>query len=195
MRYVLGSILVSALILVGGCSGTSQLSGGANADASAPEAKSDGLESSPRITTLSGRPAPPVGGPTNASGVVPSRGQPTETTTLPASLQQPTVTVQRAVIRHAALTVRVKNVEEAEKKANQWVTRSKGYVEGTDSNDLSSDQAQIMMTLRVPVGSFDDALAYFEGLGARINKKISGEDVTGKILEFDARLKTMRTQE
>jgi hypothetical protein len=109
--------------------------------------------------------------------------------------QETQVTVHRAVIRNASLTVRVKNVEQAEKKADQFVTRCGGYVEGTESNDLSSSDAEITMTLRVPVSSFDDAILDFEGLGTRINKKISGEDVTGKMLDYDARLKTMRTQE
>jgi len=109
--------------------------------------------------------------------------------------QQTQVTIRRAVIRNASLTVRVKNVEQAEKKADQFVTRFGGYVEGTDSNDLSSTDAQIVMTVRVPVGAFDEAISDFEGLGTRINKKISGQDVTGRILDYDARLKTMRTQE
>jgi hypothetical protein len=113
-----------------------------------------------------------------------------------AAIQPPSaMRIQRSMIRRAALTVRVENVEKSEKAANALVSKVGGFVEGTESNDLSSAEAQITMTVRVPVKTFDQTIADFEALGVRINKRISGEDVTGQLLDYGARIKVMRAQE
>lgn len=196
MRYQLGSIVLIAL-LVAGCGSSDRLSSGAvDASKAADTAldTSDGSIQRQSMTPRADSTAPDAGKGGPAAGEHGFAANPAGGVA-PISLGQTQVGVQRAVVRNAALTVRVKNVEQAERKAGQYVTGFGGYVEGSESNDLSSDQAEITMTVRVPVRSFDEAIVDFEGLGTRISKKISGEDVTGKILDYDARLKTMRAQE
>ncbi|HVL38208.1 MAG TPA: DUF4349 domain-containing protein [Fimbriimonadaceae bacterium] len=102
---------------------------------------------------------------------------------------------QRHVIRKAELSVRVESVEEAEKKAAKYIRDIHGYVATTNSTDLASDQPTLTMSVRVPVQHFDTALATFESLGARLSKRIESEDVTRQIVDFEARLKIMKTQE
>lgn len=103
--------------------------------------------------------------------------------------------VQRQVIRKAQLGVRVKNVEEAEKKATALVGQSGGYVEGTSSSDLAGANARITLTVRVPANKFDEILSGFSGLGVPVSKTISGEDVTAQLFDLDARLKTLAAEE
>ncbi|MBX3117851.1 MAG: DUF4349 domain-containing protein [Fimbriimonadaceae bacterium] len=102
---------------------------------------------------------------------------------------------KRAVIRNGSLSVRVPDVEKAEKEVESYVMRLGGFVSSSESTDLSSTAPLMTMKLRVPVDSFDKAMEFFEGQGARLEKKISGEDVTSKLVDFDARLKIMLAQE
>lgn len=196
MKYLTGLILALALI-AGGCS-KSEL---ASSDAAASSGEAKAAAAAPEDTSVSkaedsSSPVSRMAG-SKAVGMNPVGGmQPHAQATLATNASQSTaVTVQRSVIRSAGLTVRVKNVEQAEKAADGFVSKAGGYVEGAESNDLSSSEAQITMTARVPVGAFDGVLAQFESLGIRVKKTISGKDVTGQVLDYDARLKTMRAQE
>ncbi len=51
------------------------------------------------------------------------------------------------------------------------------------------------IALRLPVRSFDSSISRFEALGVRLSKKIESEDVTSRIVDLDARLKTLLAQE
>ncbi len=102
---------------------------------------------------------------------------------------------KRAVIRNGSLTVRVPNVEDAERKVTKFVSDQGGFISASESSDLASQAPNITISLRIPIGSFDQAMMMFEGLGTRLAKKISGEDVTAKVVDFDARMKIMSAQE
>lgn len=114
-----------------------------------------------------------------------------------AAVQPRTVSMvtQRSIIRKAELSVRVESVEKAEKAVDKMVNGFGGYVDSAESTDLASDKPSITLTLRVPVGSFDTALDQFEKLGVRLAKTISSEDVTGQLVDLDARLKTLSATE
>jgi hypothetical protein len=171
MRPIWGCILLLG-VLLGGCSARS-----ADDSAAASDSKS----------AMAGESATPSEGSMDGSRAATAVAMP--------NAAPSAVKIQRSMIRRASLTVRVENVEKAEKSANALVTKVGGFVEGTSSNDLSSAEAQIVMTVRVPVKSFDQVIAEFEALGARIGKTISGEDVTAKVLDYGARIKVMRAQE
>ncbi len=104
-------------------------------------------------------------------------------------------TANRDVVRRAELTVRVPNVEAAEREANRLVKNWGGYVESATSTDLASDHPSLTMALRVPVRQFDLSIAAMEALGVRLSKTVSSEDVTGQLVDLDARLKTLRAHE
>ena len=104
-------------------------------------------------------------------------------------------TSRRAVIRNASLQVRVENVEQAERKVNAYVASRGGFVVSSESTDLNEASATISLKIRIPVADFDSAMLTFEGLGRRLSKKVSGEDVTAQLVDLDARLKIMRAQE
>lgn len=101
----------------------------------------------------------------------------------------------RAVVKAGSLTVRVADPEAAERKVDAYVSSKGGFVAKCESSDLAEDQASIHMELRVPVREFDAAIRTFEDLGARLSKKVTGEDVTGEVMDLTARAKIMRAQE
>lgn len=102
---------------------------------------------------------------------------------------------QRAVIRNGSLSVRVPNVEKAEDEVVRLVQSSGGYVDSAESTDLASATPILTMKLRVPSTRFDQVMNGLEGLGLRLSKKVSSEDVTASLVDMSARLKIMRAQE
>lgn len=103
--------------------------------------------------------------------------------------------IKRAVIRNGSLSVRVVNVEDAERKVNDHVAKAGGFVASSQTSDLTATAPTITLKLRTPADGFDRTMLFFEGLGTRLSKSVSGEDVTAQIVDFDARLKIMRAQE
>jgi hypothetical protein len=102
---------------------------------------------------------------------------------------------QRKVIRTGALTVRVDSVEAAESKVNEYVDGVRGYVEDTSSQNLNGKTPSMTMVLRIPQNKFGEAMAAFEKLGTRLSKDAQASDVTQQVVDLDARLKNLRTQE
>lgn len=181
--------LISMLSMLAGCSGGA--SDAASVAADMPS--SSATASSPAYTEKSmaknmatNAPASPmVGGKVSADSAK------------AASFRAPAAPEQQArqVIRKAELDVRVGNVEKAEKAVGEIVQSLGGYTETASSTDLASAHPVLNISLRVPVGGFDSAIARFEALGVRLSKKVGSEDVTGQLVDLDARLKTLKAQE
>jgi hypothetical protein len=99
---------------------------------------------------------------------------------------------KRAVIRNGTLTIRVDNVEKAEKQVGKLVDQLGGYI---SNSSLSSEAQQLTLSLKIPAGEFDGTMTSLEGLGTRITKNVTTQDVTAELVDLDARLKIMRAQE
>ncbi len=112
----------------------------------------------------------------------------------PMSPQNTVVIPSRKVIRRAELDIRVENVEKAEKKVSGIIESVGGYTESANSTDLASTHPVMTISIRVPVDLFDGTISRLESLGVRLSKKISSEDVTGRIVDLDAQLKTLTAQ-
>lgn len=109
--------------------------------------------------------------------------------------QQEPASRKRAVVRKASLAVRIPDAEKAERQVNDLVSKLGGFVVESRSSNLDETSPEVAMTLRVPVDRFDDAIASLESLGYRLEKSVSGEDVTAQLVDYDARLKVMQAQE
>jgi len=187
MKKKLGWIAGLLLVL-------SALGCGAGAADSASDRADSGLAmkqavaSSPRTLddakAASDAPASPVMGGASASANKPRL----------ASFKQGEVT-PRSIIRKAQLSIRVNDVEKAEKSLDKSITALGGYVDSAASTDLTGEKPAIDVTARIPVSNFDRALDTFEALGVRLSKTENSEDVTGQIADLDARLKTMSAEE
>lgn len=101
----------------------------------------------------------------------------------------------RLMVRDASLTLRVKGVEAAERRVAEVARSVGGDVEASQGSDLAGPNPSLSMTLRVPESRFDAAVAGLEGLGTRLDKTISTEDVTAQAVDLDARTKSLRVQE
>lgn len=162
--------LIPIVIAAAGCSSPS----GAGADTAASASVYDGL-------------ALRNGAPSERPAAAPEAPR--------AELASQTVAMPRQVIRRAEIAIRVPNVESAEREVNALVRGWQGYVESANSSDLATDRPILTMAIRVPVDRFDDGIAKLESLGVRLSKVVSSEDVTGQIVDLDARLSTLRAQE
>lgn len=101
----------------------------------------------------------------------------------------------RQVVKTGSLTLQVDNVDKAEKQARSIAEGAQGRVDKVTSSDLAGPAPTITLTLRVPVAAFDSVVEKLEGIGVRMSKSVSVDDVTEKLVDMDARLKTMLAQE
>jgi hypothetical protein len=103
--------------------------------------------------------------------------------------------MRRDVVKTGSLTVQVEKVDDAERKARHIAESAGGRVDQVGSSDLAGPSPTIDMTLRIPVGKFESVMENLEKLGARMAKQVSVDDVTEKLVDFNARMKTMLAQE
>ena len=176
-----GLTLLASALVVGGCS-----SGNMTDSASSPTVTSSGAAPASPPTFSGARMAAKAIGASNQTGGLHQAA---------ISEPQTSVLAQRQVIRHADLDIRVSNVEKSEKEVANIVTAVGGYTEKASSSDLASTHPVLTLALRVPVGSFEATISKFEILGVRLSKTISSDDVTGQLVDMDARLRTLRAQE
>lgn len=103
--------------------------------------------------------------------------------------------MNRDVVKTGSLTVQVDKVDEAEKQARKIAEAAGGRVDQVGSSDLAGPAPEISMSLRIPVGRFEPVMENLEGLGTRMAKQVSVNDVTEKLIDMKARMKTMLVQE
>ncbi len=111
-----------------------------------------------------------------------------------AAYQVP-VAVPRMVVRNGNLNLRVKDIKIAEAQVRNVARGASGSVDASEGTDLAGPSPSLSMTLRVPEGRFDATMASLEGLGERLGKTISSEDVTSQAVDMDARVRSLRVQE
>ena len=110
-----------------------------------------------------------------------------------ASLETPAA--PRLIVRDADLTLRVGDLDAAEKAVARIARSQGGTVEASEGTGLAGPSPFLSVTLRVPEARFDPAIAALEALGVRLGKTVSSEDVTAQAVDLDARLKSLRVQE
>ena len=92
----------------------------------------------------------------------------------------------RMVIKTAAVSLRVKDVDAAVTRAAQLTEESGGYVQSSTQSVEGGNRADL--TLRVPPARFLPLIATLESLGTEASKSIGGEDVTQEYYDLDAEL-------
>lgn len=101
----------------------------------------------------------------------------------------------RFVIRNGRMTVRVEDVGKSERAAQAFVKSYGGFVANSTTTGLGTANPVMTLTARVPVAKFDTALMDFSGLGVLMERSVSSDDVTGAVVDMDARLKVLRIKE
>lgn len=101
----------------------------------------------------------------------------------------------RHVIRKATIEVKVEDVESADMAAQKLVESMGGFVASGNTAELGTAHPTVTMTVRVPVAKFEETLNALGDMGVLLSKSISSDDVTGQVVDMDARLKTLRAKE
>ncbi|MBX3095856.1 MAG: DUF4349 domain-containing protein [Fimbriimonadaceae bacterium] len=100
----------------------------------------------------------------------------------------------RIIIRTANMRIGVEDADRAVKDAKEITNKVGGY---TDGDNLSGppEIRTGSLTLRVPVGKFEDVLDQLNQLGVPISQSSNADDVTDRMVDLTARLRSMRAEE
>ena len=102
---------------------------------------------------------------------------------------------QRMIIRTADLSLVVTDAEPAMKSITDMVTGMGGYV-ADSSAWREGEQLRARMTVRIPAGDLDGAIAAIKALAVRVEREnVSGQDVTEEYTDLDAQLVNLEATE
>lgn len=100
------------------------------------------------------------------------------------------------IIQTADIRVRVSgSFTAAVERANAVAGALGGFVTSSSTSALERGKSSAELTLRVPAGSFDEARRRLTGLGKLESQEVSGRDVSGQLVDLDARLRAVRAEE
>ena len=112
---------------------------------------------------------------------------------LPTSPVRPSGRVA-AIIRTGTIDLAVEVFDVAVAKVNALATQNGGYVEGSQES-RQGDYPTASITIRVPSDKFDDLRSGLVKVGDVQSAEISAQDVTGQLVDLEARLKNLRSEE
>lgn len=104
--------------------------------------------------------------------------------------------VARHVVRKATVELTVEDVRAAFVRAQQLVSPARGeYVQDSQSRDRGDGVLEADLILRVEAGRLGDVLNELRTLGEVRNERSDADDVTGQVVDLEARLRTHRAVE
>lgn len=116
-----------------------------------------------------------------------------------AEQSQNVPTATRKIIRNADLTIETSATHEAQRKITSIAEAKNGFVIDTSEEKggfAAASNKTVQMTIRVPAEQFEQALSEIRAVANRVTtEKISGEDVTEKFVDLEARLRTKKALE
>lgn len=112
----------------------------------------------------------------------------------PPSSNSPTQT-QPQLIKTADLSIEVADTTAAIQSISQLMAQEQGDILSLNESGSSGDRQSANLSLRVPAPRLNAALEQLAALGEVDNRSISAQDVSGQIVDTDARLRNLRKQE
>lgn len=101
------------------------------------------------------------------------------------------------IVRNADLSVKVADIKSADLQVKAVAARSGGYLES--SSVYAPEGEDVVRTasysIRVDSHQFDRAVGQLSALGEVLSVSTSGDDITAQIVDTDARLKAMHSEE
>jgi hypothetical protein len=112
-----------------------------------------------------------------------------------ASLLPNLPALQSDVVKTARISIGVAadGFERAFDEASLVAATYGGYVQSSSTSGTKVRSGTLL--LRVPVDRFDEAMSDLRGLGTVKGESVSAEDVSGQLVDLDARLRAWRAQE
>lgn len=103
--------------------------------------------------------------------------------------------LQRKIIRSAALTVEVDDVQSAAEEAKGIVVKVGGFVADARAAEDDAGRQSVALQLRVPSPRLEEAVKAFSSLGHVREEQTRGEDVTEQVVDLETRLANARRLE
>ena len=98
----------------------------------------------------------------------------------------------REVIYTADLEVGADDVEQASADARKVVAAAGGFLFSASEHDLDDEHPSVVLTFKVPPEEFDAVLDDLGDLGEVAERSVNADDVTGQVVDLDARLAAAR---
>jgi hypothetical protein len=98
------------------------------------------------------------------------------------------------IVHTGTLKVRVEAVPAALDRITSTVTAAGGYVAASKASGSGAD-ATATIDVRVPAAAWDRALTDLRAIGTVLDQEIGSEEVTGQVLDLDARVANLRATE
>ena len=104
------------------------------------------------------------------------------------------VTVERKIVRTGSLTLQVEDVVEAMDKVAEIAAKLDGYVVSSTKHENRLIQGYV--SIRVPVGSFDEAFTRLRQLAIKVpHEETTARDITEEYVDLEARLRNLEATE
>jgi len=98
------------------------------------------------------------------------------------------------IVRTGSLQLTVDDVAVALNRARAAIATVGGYI-GASQQERTDDHVVASVTYRIPVTRWEDALADLRALGTVIGEKTDSTEVTGQLVDLDARIRNLKASE
>lgn len=98
------------------------------------------------------------------------------------------------IIRNGSLSLRVDDLDAAVRAGREAIRAVGGYV-GASRQANDGDNSVASISYRIPAARWDDALDTLRGLGTVLSEETDAVEVTGQIVDLEARIRNLRASE
>jgi Domain of unknown function (DUF4349) len=98
------------------------------------------------------------------------------------------------IVRTGSLQMTVKDVTTALTSARDGIRSIGGYIGGSQQ-ERNGDSVVASVTYRIPVTRWEDALDVLRGLGTEVGEKTDAAEITGEIVDLQARIRNLKASE
>jgi hypothetical protein len=98
------------------------------------------------------------------------------------------------IVYTGSLSLRVDDLDTAVRSARDTVVAAGGYV-GASRQSANDEHRTASVTYRIPAAVWEETLDALRGLGSLLDEEISSSEVTGQIVDLQARIRNLRVSE
>jgi uncharacterized protein DUF4349 len=98
------------------------------------------------------------------------------------------------IVRTGTLQLTVADTTKALSAGRDLIRNLGGYIGGSQQ-ERNGDEIVASVTYRIPVASWEDALNGLRGLGTEVGEKTDAVEVTGQLVDLDARIRNLKASE
>lgn len=116
---------------------------------------------------------------------------------IPGPAPAPNAAAGPGIIRTGEMEVRVRKgrFEDAWARAMNIAGKHGGFVAGSSADQVKGRLSRGTLTVRIPAANLDAAIADFQRLGRLVRLTSSSSDVSGQLVDFDARIRAAQARE